>query len=268
MPTKLTSPRALLVLPHLIWYAKMRMTVTYKELANKVGVHHRTIPWLLGNIRDTICKPRNLPLINSIVVNKKTKEPGHNYLPEGTDPEENKRELESLQAQVFEYTTWDDLLLELGIQSIPAEVPNLDKEAREYNEIMARQGGEGGEQDEHRRLKDLIASRPQLINISAMQQADTEHLFLSADRCDILIELFGNSAAIVEIKVRQRGELVKGIYQLVKYRALLEAERTHGGTYPVELHLVAYDIPQDIQDFAKKFNISCHVFNENTGEMI
>jgi hypothetical protein len=108
-----------------------------------------------------------------------------------------------------------------------------------------------------RMLKEYITAHLHTIGISALKKPVVEKEFLSGDRFDIFVELFGQCAAIIEIKVGQRGEVVKGIYQLVKYGALLVAERGHGEPYPVNLYLIAYTIPNDICDFAKKFDITC-----------
>ena len=61
--------------------------------------------------------------------------------------------------------------------------------------------------------------------------------------------------AVVEVKNGERGELVKGVYQAVKYRALMEAEKGHGESYPVKAILVAFEIPEDIAAFAEKLGV-------------
>ena len=263
---ELKTQRAFAILPHLVYYAQHRKTVSYKKIAAIINVNpHTELNHILGYIRDTICDPQGLPRINAIVVSGTKGEPGDGFIPEGAKnlPKEEKTRLfEKFRDEVFLYEDWGKLLIELGLNPITATEDDLDEEARRYNEIIERKGGGCGEQEEHRSLKEYIAKQPQTIGITALKKPKMEHPFLSADRCDVLIELFGNRAAIVEIKVRHRGELVKGIYQLVKYRALFEAEKTHGGSYPVDLHLVAYEIPPEVKSLAEKFEIQCHVFNK------
>lgn len=55
-------------------------TITYKDLANKVGygLTPRTIDTFLGNISE-VCKENNLPYISGIVVNGETQMPGVGY---------------------------------------------------------------------------------------------------------------------------------------------------------------------------------------------
>jgi len=267
MPGDQIKSYAYKALPYLIRYAQMRQTVSYGELGEYLKVHpHLELSHVLRYIRDEICAVYNSPSITSIVVGKYTNRPGDGFFVESLDgltEDEIQHKYEQFRDEAFIYTGWDDLLSRLGLKSLPATVDGLDKEAKEYNDLMGRtRGGSGGEQEQHRLLKQFIAAQPQRIGISALKKPITEYVFLSDDRCDILIELFGDRVAIIEIKVGQRGELVKGIYQLVKYGALLEAERGHGEAYPVDLYLVAYLILPDICDFAKKFGIMCHCILE------
>ena len=63
---------------------------------------------------------------------------------------------------------------------------------------------------------------------------------MSGDRCDVVFDLGELGYAVVEIEDGQRGELVKGINQAVKYRALMEAEKGHGEPVSVSLTPVAF----------------------------
>ena len=115
MVTDRTIDVAHLLLPHLVSCAKMKKTITYKELADKIGVHHRTISHPLGYIRDEICAKRKFPLINVLVVGKGNGLPGVGYLSGGTI---SLFEFEKEKTDVFSCTKWDDLLRILGLKSI------------------------------------------------------------------------------------------------------------------------------------------------------
>lgn len=111
---------AMLILPHLVQCAQRRETITYGELARRVDWHHRPLRYSLGYVRDTICRPRNLPLINSIVVTQ-SGTPGESFLPEGTDHlsgVEYWTEAQRLQEEVFDYPHWDALLEELELSPL------------------------------------------------------------------------------------------------------------------------------------------------------
>lgn len=105
-------------LPHLVYYAHLRETITYGEIGRRIGIHHRPVRFLLGYIRDEICRRRGLPLLNVIVVKKDTGLPGVSFLPEDTShltAEEYERRFEDLRDEVFAYAEWDALLRDLGL---------------------------------------------------------------------------------------------------------------------------------------------------------
>jgi hypothetical protein len=121
MATELTIERAHLALPHLVHCAKIRKTITYGELAEKIDAHHRAIFRPPGYIRDEICIPRGLPLITALVVNKMSRMPGESWLPEGTghlEPDEYQREYEKFRDEAFACDAWDALLGDLGLPPV------------------------------------------------------------------------------------------------------------------------------------------------------
>jgi hypothetical protein len=262
MTTELIKEYGNQVLPHLVLAAKTRKTPTYREVADKIDCHHRVMNHILGYIRDEIIMPRNLPLINAIVINTGTHLPGDSWLPEGTShltPEEYRHEYEKFRDQVFAYSGWDDLLKELGLAPIQPTVEDLDERGRAYSEFAKRTGG--GEGEPHRLLKEYIAAHPEKIGVQPTKPATIEYPFISGDEADVVFDLADNEWAVVEIKNGETGELVKGIYQAVKYRALLQAEKGHGNPIYVDTVLVAYQIPSDISSFAAKFGIRCKIIH-------
>jgi hypothetical protein len=260
MTTEYTIENGRLVLPHLILAAQQRQILTYGELADKIGKHHRAIRHALGYIRDEICTPRKLPYLTAIVINQDTQLPGESFLPEGTehlDEEAYKQAFRTHRDAVFNCQEWDALLRDLGLSPITKTADDLDEEGRIYNEVLARRGG-SGEGQPHYQLKMYVAHNPARFGLYAKGDPQIEFAFVSGDKCDVVFELGELGTAVVEIKNGERGELVMGIYQAIKYRALMEAEKGHGQPHPVQAHLVAYEMPKDIEDFASQFNIKCH----------
>ena len=51
---------------------------TYKELCDKLGLHHRAAGFFLGVIQEH-CHKNKLPPLQALVVNKKTRLPGSGY---------------------------------------------------------------------------------------------------------------------------------------------------------------------------------------------
>jgi hypothetical protein len=85
-------------------------TVTYKEVAEQVGLVAVGMAFPLGYIRDHVCRPRGLPWLNVIVVSGgPTKRPGEKFLPpkfEFADSEE--LFWRGMVLQVFAYP-WKDV---------------------------------------------------------------------------------------------------------------------------------------------------------------
>jgi hypothetical protein len=248
-------------LTHLVRAAQRRETPTYGQLGDAIGRHHRTIPDVLGYIRDDICHPRNLPLINAIVINARTKLPGDAFLPEGTEDltkDQYKLAFEAHRDEVFAHTGWNDLLRELGLSPIRKTPEDLNKEGREYSELLARRGG-GREGEAHRLLKDYVADNPAVIGLDVQAPGRTEFGFISGDRCGIVFDLGRMGIVVVEVKDGEHdGELVRGIYQSVKYRTLMTAQKGQGEGYPVRALLVAYTMPDYVAQLASRFGIDCH----------
>ena len=86
-----------------------------------------------------------------------------------------------------------------------------------------------------------------------------EYLHPSGDECDVLFERRNTPPAVVEVKVGLLGEVVKGVYQAIKYRALLSAERGQGEPFEVDAHLVAHAIPPAVRALASKHNVETHI---------
>ncbi|CCU71300.1 hypothetical protein [Thalassolituus oleivorans] len=51
---------------------------TYKEISNRIGLHHRAARWFLSEIQE-FCHENKLAPLQALVVNKKTRLPGEGY---------------------------------------------------------------------------------------------------------------------------------------------------------------------------------------------
>jgi hypothetical protein len=199
-------------------------------------------------------------MITAIVVNGDTGLPGDKFLPEGTEDlseEEYEQAFETHRDEVFAYERWDDLLKELGLIPITKTVDDLNKEGRAYSEVLTRRGG-GGEGEVHSRLKEYIAESSAVLDLDAKEPGQKEFFFVSGDRCDVVFDLGEDGVAIVEVKDGEHdGELVRGVYQAVKYRALMMAEKGRGEAYSVRAFLVANKMPDYVKQFGSRFDIDC-----------
>jgi hypothetical protein len=114
---------------------------------------------------------------------------------------------------------WDDVLAALSLAPIVAFKGAI------------RGSGHGGESQEHQDLKEYVRQHPELVGVDASYEAIPEYPLPSLDEIDVL---FRSSDACIAVEVKSRisdhwaGDYERGIYQTVKYGALLAAMHKGG----------------------------------------
>lgn len=101
--------------------------------------------------------------------------------------------------------------------------------------------GSGGEGSEHKALKDYLISHPSCLGLSEIANADNEHILPSGDRLDVYFECLDGSRVAVEVKpsISDDSDITRGIFQCIKYKAILEAlSKADGTNAPVKAILV------------------------------
>ena len=127
--------------------------------------------------------------------------------------------------------------------------------AIEIKPPQRRSGGPGGhgEGDEHQQLKNRVAECPELIGLPGRSKATVEYSFPSGDRVDVKFEVPNGGAAVVEVETIAP---LPGVYQAIKYRALLEVERLEAlGSGRVKAILVAHRFDAETRKLARKYQI-------------
>ena len=177
------------------------------------------------------------PLIN-VLITKPTGIPGDGaggYLAERyNEPElrnwddilSNKQEeiIEREREKIFKYQKWEKINQELFGEFANNRLRTIL--GTEYDYAEPAQHGGPAESDEHKRLKNWVASNPHKIGIrKSFGSGKMESRLLSGDEIDVLFS-DGNSFRVVEVKsCRSNDEDFKrGIYQCVKYREVKKAE--------------------------------------------
>lgn len=125
----------------------------------------------------------------------------------------------NLYPAIFNFgSRWDKLLAQLDIRPISEGLPPLPAGGR-HN----RWGSEGS--PEHRALRDFVAANPERVGLPAGGSPITEYPLRSGDDIDVYFH-YGNELVGVEVKSRRSGpdDLLRGVFQCVKYKALLQAE--------------------------------------------
>lgn len=83
-----------------------------------------------------------------------------------------------------------------------------------------------GEGKEHKKLKEYIYNHPEALGIKNVRDKSMERILLSGDRLDIYFALNDGSQIAVEVKPQTSPEadIMRGLFQCVKYKAILDAE--------------------------------------------
>ncbi len=232
-------------LPILINYARAGQTVTYQDLAQElsiIGIHDkdinpRNVGRIIGSVADTLIdlgKRRDevIPPLSSLVVSKARGEPSHGvdyFLRQffglnSVSPQTRGAFVKMAQQAVFDYQAWESVLHELGVKPFIVD-PNNEATA-----AAAESGGRGGEGPEHKALKEFVGDNPGAIGLKRVDPPWYECPLGSGDRLDIFFESPRQWIGVeVKSHLSDDADVLRGIYQCVKYQAVLEAERVASG---------------------------------------
>lgn len=274
--TTWTKETARIGFPILVEFAKYRKPITYgiwdDVIVNRrLGhhVHSAQYGYPAGTIGDACCDYERkygvkVPPINLLVVNKRNGVPGkgvepyadsyiRNYLRRrrlwGTlSLDEKQAVIQQAHEQIYEFPDWHLVLKEFGLRANKI-VRNHEprKKASSYRNTWAR----GGEGEAHKRLKEYIRKNPNVIGLPKNSVGIVEFLLPSGDEIDVY---FRAARLAVEVKAREApiGELHRGLFQCVKYRALVQAMRKSDGEIPQgkSLLVIEGELPADLRKVA------------------
>jgi len=260
--------RAREALPILVRQAEAGKELTYKQLAAEMGMPNaRNLNFVLGSVAVTLQAlgrkwRERVPPIEVLVINSGTKLPGTGVdaflsVPRRARLSASQRRI-IIQAHwldIFAYTKWDEVLAECGLQRVADDLGGLVDKA-------SRRGGTG-ESREHRDLKEHVRLNPLLVGLPARHpHGVTERRLPSSDCVDVAFEAKGRCTA-VEVKSwrSDKADIVRGLFQCVKYKALFEAEFAHkqsktalsvylvlGGAFPRRLNRLRNVLGIDVID--------------------
>ncbi|QEY33054.1 hypothetical protein EVJ50_13250 [Synechococcus sp. RSCCF101] len=233
---KLYQRRARQALPILVRQAKARQTILYSQLASELRISNpRTLNWPLGAIGNEMlalaskwgCK---VPPIQALVVSKASGLPGDGISWFAPDAARFKAAANSVRRQivdtmlfeVYEFNRWDEVLRAYDLSPLPPLSDGLPG----VSEIFSTTGHDEGEGDEHRRLKIAVAGHPEWLGLpQSLGKGKMEFSLYSADRVDIV---FSDDRHQIAVEIKPEGaslaDLVRGVFQCVKYEAVLRAE--------------------------------------------
>ena len=120
--------------------------------------------------------------------------------------------------------------------------------------------GYGGEGKEHKAIKEYIKTHPEAVALKNIIKSATEYDLPSGDRLDVYFESKKNIHYAIEVKPKSspEGDIIRGIFQCVKYKVVMDAARVlDNGNYDNEVLLVvAGQLSEKAKLLANDLNIS------------
>lgn len=237
------------MLPLLVWCAENEKRITYGQLDSELqrrGLGHHVNVVVYGHpagaIGDAMIETEQEtgvkhPPINALIVNAKSGIPGSgcdyyitNHLQgrptRDLSDDDRKSMAEDTFEEIWQFEGWRRVLADYGLQPLHGGIPALMDEVTEPGAPVKSGWSNEPESESHRKLKEWVAAHPEvLLSKIKFSKGKTEWLFGSADRVDVMFQHEKGSIAVeVKSEISNEADLERGIYQCVKYRALLRAE--------------------------------------------
>jgi hypothetical protein len=228
---KLYQERARAALPLLVRQAQAGAPIFYSDLAEELGMPNpRNLNYVLGSIGQSMellskSWKEKVPPIQCLVINKGTGLPGEGigwFLIKKDAfadlPLRQKRAIVDAELQhVYAYSKWNEVLRFLSLEPTKADFTPLVSKASQW---MG-----GGEGERHKALKEYVATHPESIGLKAdTPNGITEYPLPSGDCLDVsFLHKKVWIAAEVKSAISPEGDIIRGLFQCVKYRAVMEA---------------------------------------------
>ncbi|MCF6328794.1 MAG: hypothetical protein L3J02_03230 [Henriciella sp.] len=271
---KLYQQRARQALPFLIRQAQAEEPITYENLASELKMPNpRNLNYVLGSIGKALNNLSDLwgedvPPLQCLVVNKGSGLPGEGiswFIRDLADynklsRRQRRQVIDTELTKIYGYTKWSKVLKKFGLKAAQQDFTSFNKKA-------SVGGRGGGESKEHQELKKYVSTHPHSIGLPAnIFPGDIEHNLPSGDTIDVFFE---NKKEHIGVEVKSAysdiGDVTRGLYQCIKYQAVLEARlaatgkpqnvRTMlvlGGPLPMELfplrNILGVEVVENIKE--------------------
>lgn len=227
---KLYKQRARAALPILVRQAQAYQPIYYKQLAVELRMPNpRNLNYPLGTIGESLIQlsgvwNQKIPPLQCLVINAATGLPGEGVewaVPElknfaDMSPRIKRIRVDQLLTDIYAFDKWKAVL----------EAFDLEEAAPVMSPQQLKRSGTGGgpESEAHIFLKSFIASNPSRVGLNGTYRVEIEQLLPSGDCIDVFFENERETIA-VEVKTANANqlEIARGLFQCVKYYALLEA---------------------------------------------
>jgi hypothetical protein len=260
------------IIPILVYWAMTSWDKPhyYSDLAKETGQNPQSIGPLLGYIWSRILQPELAPPLNALVRSKAKDLPsdGLDYVfPDYSDQdlEEKHKMVEKANWKAHQYN-WAPLLRKLGLKPkvlLRSDVLSPSASHGKFNS--------SSESEAHLRLKHFILNHPNAIGVSdKVIQAQEEYMLPSLDEIDVYFETLEDIIS-VEVKsiISDETDIIRGVFQCVKYKALLEAQnKVVAKTKPVTSILVIKSTLSDkVAKIAKALDVDVIQIFEHCSKM-
>lgn len=236
---KLYQARARVALPYLVKQAEARQTIYYSDLAKILEMPNpRNLNYVLGVIGNamkelSLSTDIKIPPIQCIAIGKRTNLPGDgiSWFIDIADystrsPSQQKEFLDAMLAEIYLFPFWREVLHILGLDPVQID---LQEELYKAGKIKS-----GGESESHKKFKEFVSKNPLILGLkNSLPDGILEYVLPSADVIDILF--IDQSLKIgVEVKshISPPEDILRGIFQCVKYKHLIEAVQITNNQLP------------------------------------
>jgi hypothetical protein len=205
--------------------------IYYAELAGELGMSNpRTLNFPLGSIGTALELlsrdwKQEIPQIQCLVVNQATDLPGEGVgwfvrdIGEFKGLPLRKRQaiVDAVLAKVFAYPRWNKILDAFGLEPATTGYNAVIESAAKYQA--------GGESEMHKALKRYVAKNPRVVDLPIRAGVgEVEYPLPSGDSIDVFFSYASVRTAVeVKSRVSDHADTVRGLFQCVKYRAILKA---------------------------------------------
>lgn len=233
---KLYLERARIALPILVRQAQAGQKIYYSDLAEEMEMPNpRNLNYVLGAIGNALQLigeewGEKIPPIQCLVLNRQTDLPGDgiSWFIENKEsflnsPKQIKRQIVGeMLSEIFLYQKWEEVLAFLELEPLEMDFSAMIEKLRYY-------GGMGkGESESHRNFKEWVFNNPTSLNLdNKVIPVKMEYLFPSQDAIDIAFRSKDFFVGVeVKSKISNDSDILRGVFQCIKYDALIRAEQT------------------------------------------
>lgn len=167
--------------------------------------------------------------------------------------------VEEIRTDVRRYPNWQKVYRKL-FGAAPPSAPNKRFTEKDGKPPETARPPGANESPEHLKLKKWAAANPVVLGLAASMKPEPEWGLLSGDRIDVM---FSDGASFVAVEVKSirssDDDLRRGIYQCVKYRAVIEAQELPV-VAPVRAMLLSErPLPKELQARARLLDVTLRV---------